>query len=79
MNKLNQASKRELNPFWIFFTFLCKGRCISLGSFVVMRNYGLPCGVLFGSCTDREGLLLLCKSSLLQNKDSRGGFAETSL
>lgn len=56
MNKLNLASKRELNPFWIFLPhFFAKGRYIyiyiSLVSFVVMRNYGLFCGMLFGSCT----------------------------
>lgn len=35
MNKLNLASKGELNPSLdIFATFLCKGRCMPLGSFV---------------------------------------------
>lgn len=44
--------------------FLCKGRCVSLGSFVVRRNDGLFCGMLFGSCTDTGRTPYCCASQV---------------
>lgn len=44
--------------------FLCKGRCIPLGSFVITRNYGLFFGMFFGNCTDSGEDSSCCASQI---------------
>lgn len=76
MNVLHWASKRELNPSWIFLPpFFAKGDVYLCAVLLFWEITGCFVACSLGAAQIQEGYLPLCKSSLSQNKDSGGGLA----
>lgn len=75
MNKLNLASKREHNLFWIIWHVSLQREMYIFCQFRHEKLQSLFWHVLWELHRFRGVVLLSCKASLSQNKDSRGGLA----